>query len=112
MSLLHPVPCGSRRLATLIGLSAVVTIFYLLSFAFRFLLTWKGSHHSVDVSVTDEEVRALRATRTCPSIPCWCRCIGRAEVLPILIHSMRRMDYPLAKLDVKLVLEAGRSGDD
>ena len=90
--------------ATLIALSAVVTFFYLLSFAFRFLLTWKGSHHSVDVSVTPEEVAALTA-EDMPVYTVLVPMYRESEVLPILIHSMRRMDYPLAKLDVKLVLE-------
>ena len=90
--------------ATLISLSAFVTIFYLLSFGFRFLLTWKGAHHSVDVSVTEEEVAALKP-EDLPVYTVLVPMYREAAVLPILVHSMRRMDYPLAKLDVKLVLE-------
>ncbi|MCX7374249.1 MAG: glycosyltransferase [Alphaproteobacteria bacterium] len=89
---------------TLITLSAAITLFYLLSFGFRFLLTWKGAHHSVDVSVTDEEVAALKP-EDLPVYTVLVPMYREAEVLPILVHSMRRMDYPLAKLDVKLVLE-------
>ncbi len=89
---------------TLITLSAAITVFYLLSFGFRFLLTWKGAHHSVDVSVTDEEVAALKP-EDLPVYTVLVPMYREAEVLPILVHSMRRMDYPLAKLDVKLVLE-------
>lgn len=90
--------------ATLVSLSAFVTLFYLLSFGFRFLLTWKGAHHSVDVSVTDEEVAALKP-EDLPVYTVLVPMYREHEVLPILVHSMRRMDYPLAKLDVKLVLE-------
>jgi cellulose synthase/poly-beta-1,6-N-acetylglucosamine synthase-like glycosyltransferase len=89
---------------TLITLSAAITMFYLLSFGFRFLLTWKGAHHSVDVSVTDEEVAALKP-EDLPVYTVLVPMYREHEVLPILVHSMRRLDYPLAKLDVKLVLE-------
>lgn len=91
--------------ATMVGLSAAITVLYLLCFGFRFLLTWKGSHHSVDVSVTEEEIAALKA-EDLPTYTVLVPMYKEAEVLPILVHSMRRMDYPLAKLDVKLVLEA------
>ena len=47
-------------LPTAIALSGVVTLFYVLSSAFRFLLTWIGAHHEVDISVTPEELAALR----------------------------------------------------
>jgi cellulose synthase/poly-beta-1,6-N-acetylglucosamine synthase-like glycosyltransferase len=89
---------------TIIFCSGFVTVFYMLSFGFRFLLTWVGAHNDVDISVTAEVVAAL----TDEEVPVYTVLVPmyrEAEVLPILVHSIRRMDYPRAKLDVKLVLE-------
>jgi len=88
-----------------IAISAFVTIFYGLSFAFRFLLTWVGAHNDVDLSVTAAEIAALK-DHDLPVYTVLVPMYKEAEVLPILVHSIRRMDYPRAKLDVKLVLEA------
>jgi cellulose synthase/poly-beta-1,6-N-acetylglucosamine synthase-like glycosyltransferase len=91
---------------TLIAVSAVVTVVYTLTFLFRFMLTWVGADRRVDISVSNAEVAALKDfdlpvyTVLVPMYREW-------EVLPILVDSMRRLDYPRAKLDVKLVLEAG-----
>ena len=90
---------------TVVLVSGCVTVFYMLSFGFRFLLTWVGAHHDVDISVTSEEVAALQP-EDLPVYTVLVPMYREAEVLPILVHSIRRMDYPRAKLDVKLVLEA------
>jgi cellulose synthase/poly-beta-1,6-N-acetylglucosamine synthase-like glycosyltransferase len=92
-------------LTTLVAGSALVTLFYLVSFCFRFLLTWVGARHDVDISVSEAEIAALKEDEL-PTYTVLVPMYKEKEVLPILVHSIRRMDYPRAKLDVKLVLEA------
>ncbi len=92
-------------ITTLVACSTFITSFYLLSFGFRFLLTWVGAGHEVDISVTDAEIAALNPEEL-PTYTVLVPMYKEKEVLPILVHSIRRMDYPRAKLDVKLVLEA------
>ncbi len=89
---------------TLIAGSALVTVFYLLSFCFRFLLTWVGARHDVGIAVADHEIEALKPEEL-PTYTVLVPMYREKEVLPILVHSIRRLDYPRAKLDVKLVLE-------
>jgi glycosyltransferase involved in cell wall biosynthesis len=87
-------------------LSTIVQVLYLVSFAFRFLLTWVGAHRRMDVTVSDAELAAMDEA-SLPTFTVLVPMYKEAEVLPILVESMRRLDYPRAKLDVKLVLEAG-----
>ncbi len=94
-----------RPLSTAILLSAVVTVLYSGSFLFRFLLTWVGAHRRMDVTVSATEVASLDEAEL-PSFTVLVPMYKEADVLPILVESMRRLDYPRAKLDVKLVLES------
>lgn len=90
---------------TLVALAAVVSFFYLLSFAFKFLLTWLGSSRKIDVQVTHHEV-SLISDSSLPIYTILVPMYREARVLPLLIDAIRKLDYPKAKLDVKLVLEA------
>jgi len=94
-----------RPLETAILLSSAVTVLYTGSFLFRFLLTWVGAHRKMDVTVSHAEVAALDDAEL-PIFTVLVPMYREAAVLPILVESIRRMDYPRAKLDVKLVLEA------
>jgi len=96
--LLAPLP-------TAIILSSVITVLYTGAFLFRFLLTWVGAHRRMDVTVSPAEVAALDDADL-PVFTVLVPMYREAAVLPILVESIRRMDYPRAKLDVKLVLEA------
>lgn len=88
-----------------VAVSLVTSILYIASFAFRFLLTWVGADRRVDVVVTRSEVAALR-DEDLPVYTILVPMYREKAVLPILVESIRRLDYPRAKLDVKLVLES------
>jgi len=92
-------------LRTLMLLNAAMTAFIVFTFGFKFLLAWVGSDRSIDLKVTDEEVRALDEA-TLPTYTILVPMYKEPEVLPILASALRRMDYPLSRLDIKLVLEA------
>ncbi len=90
--------------ATLIALNALLAVFFLLSFGLRTLLTWVGAHRSIDVKVTPHMVQELD-DRDLPVYTVLVPMYKEPDTLPILSAALRRMDYPLSKLDVKLVLE-------
>lgn len=92
--------------ATLIAVAGFVSLLYLLTFLFKFLLTWVGANRRIDVQVRDEEVAALDDA-SLPVFTILVPMYKEAEVLPLLTRSIRELDYPKSKLDVKLVLEAG-----
>jgi len=92
-------------LLTLILLNTAMTAFIVFTFGFKFVLAWVGSDSSIDFKVTDQEVRALDDS-TLPPYTILVPMYKEPEVLPILASALRRMDYPLSRLDIKLVLEA------
>ncbi|MDD2704029.1 MAG: glycosyltransferase [Acidocella sp.] len=91
---------------TLVVLSALISSLYAALFLFRGVLTLIGSGRRVDLSVSPAEVATLQDADL-PIFTVLVPMYRESEVLPILVASIRRMDYPRTKLDVKLVLEAG-----
>jgi cellulose synthase/poly-beta-1,6-N-acetylglucosamine synthase-like glycosyltransferase len=91
---------------TLVVLSALISSLYAALFLFRGVLTLIGSGRRVDLSVSPAEIAALQDADL-PIFTVLVPMYRESEVLPILVASIRRMDYPRTKLDVKLVLEAG-----
>ncbi len=89
---------------TLIILNVCVSIFFLLNFGMRALLVWVGGAPEIDIKVTDQDVTGM-VDRELPTYTILVPMYKEAAVLPKLTAALRRMDYPLAKLDVKLILE-------
>jgi cellulose synthase/poly-beta-1,6-N-acetylglucosamine synthase-like glycosyltransferase len=94
---LWPVP-------TLIGINAFVTLFLLLNFGLRVVLVWIGGDHKIDVKVTPQMVEELDDSEL-PVYTILVPMYKEPDTLPILSSALRRMDYPLSKLDIKLILE-------
>jgi cellulose synthase/poly-beta-1,6-N-acetylglucosamine synthase-like glycosyltransferase len=94
--------------ATLIALSGLMGLFYLGSLAFRGLLVLAGAGRDPvrrDRALA-EEAAALPESAL-PSFTILVPMFREPEVLPILVHALRSLDYPAAKLDIKIVLEEG-----
>lgn len=92
---------------TALALVAGMSVFYLGNFLLKATLVWYGADaRAVDRKVTDAEVAALEDDDL-PVFTVLVPMYKEPEVLPILAAALRRLDYPLAKLDIKLVLEAG-----
>jgi glycosyltransferase XagB len=89
---------------TLIALNVAMSVFYLGNFAFKGLLVLFGG-----VRVSDEtiaiEARALRDDEL-PVFTVLVPMYNEPAMLPMLAQALRSLDYPLGKLDIKLVLEA------
>jgi glycosyltransferase XagB len=89
---------------TLIGVNFAVSLLCFMGFGLRAVLTWSGSSHVAARRVTKAEVRALKDA-DCPFYTVLVPMYKEPEVLPILVAALRKLDYPRAKLDVKLLLE-------
>jgi len=90
----------------LIILSGAISALYVALFLFRAFLTIIGSGRRVDISVSKAEIDRLTDAEL-PVFTVLVPMYHEAEVLPILVASIRKLDYPLSKLDIKLVLESG-----
>lgn len=89
---------------TLVVINLLISIFLLLNFGMRATLSWVASDVHIDVKVSDEEVAEL-ADADLPTYTVLVPLYKEPEVLPIITESVRELDYPLSKLDIKLILE-------
>jgi len=85
-------------------LMAIATATYLATIAHRVTAVRSALRHSPMMSVTDEEARAVPdhlLPTYCVLVPAF----GEPEVVPDLIRSLERLEYPRERLVVKLLLE-------
>lgn len=85
--------------------NALATLFFLVFSIYRMRLVWLAVSEQLDVPVSREELAALD-DRSLPIYTILVPIYREASVLPNLMRSISSLDYPLAKLDVKLLLEA------
>jgi cellulose synthase/poly-beta-1,6-N-acetylglucosamine synthase-like glycosyltransferase len=91
---------------TLIVLNIAISIFYLGNFVFKGILVSIGGGRTVDIDqAIAVEARALR-TEELPVFTILVPMFREAAMLPQLARALRGLDYPLGKLDIKIVLEA------
>ncbi|MEN9279155.1 MAG: glycosyltransferase, partial [Thermostichus sp. DG_1_5_bins_95] len=88
---------------TLTLLVSLVNLFYISSIAYKFLLSLVGSNDQAHY-ITDAEVAALD-DRSLPIYTILVPVYNEPEVMPILIGSLAKLDYPHEKLDVLILLE-------
>jgi cellulose synthase/poly-beta-1,6-N-acetylglucosamine synthase-like glycosyltransferase len=93
-------------IATLVAVNVVMSLFYLGNFVFKGILVSVGGGRSAD----QDEIIAIAARQlTDDDLPVFTVLVPmfrEPEMLPVLARSLRQLDYPLGKLDIKLVLEA------
>ena len=89
---------------TVLAVNIVITAFLVISFIFKFALAWMGSSQEIEKKVTTEEVDAVEDDLL-PMYSVLVPMYNEPEVLPIIVNSLRNLDYPKEKLDIKLVLE-------
>jgi glycosyltransferase XagB len=94
-------------IATLITLNVAFGLFYLGNFIFKGVMISVGGGRSatIDESIAIE-ARALRE-EDLPVFTVLVPMFREAAMLPTLAQGLRNLDYPLGKLDIKIVLEAG-----
>ncbi len=93
-------------IGTLIALNVLMSLFYLGNFLFKGILVSVGGGRSVEA---DEAVALAARELTDEQLPIYTVLVPmyrEARMLPMLAQALRDLDYPLGKLDIKLVLEA------
>jgi cellulose synthase/poly-beta-1,6-N-acetylglucosamine synthase-like glycosyltransferase len=90
--------------ATLIALNIAMSVFYLGNFLFKGLLVLFGGVRVADDAIAIE-ARALSEDEL-PVFTVLVPMYKEPAMLPMLAQALRNLDYPLGKLDIKLVLEA------
>jgi cellulose synthase/poly-beta-1,6-N-acetylglucosamine synthase-like glycosyltransferase len=94
-------------IATLIVLNVAMGIFYLGNFVFKGILVSIGGGRSADVDQSVAiEAGALRDEEL-PVFTVLVPMFREGKLLPGLARALRELDYPLGKLDIKIVLESG-----
>lgn len=88
----------------LLAINILVTIFLVVSFTFKFLLVWKGSHSEVDHKIKKQDIDALKWSEL-PTYSILIPMYKEPDVLPIITKSLAELNYPQEKLDIKIVLE-------
>lgn len=91
-------------IGTLVVINFVIAIFLLFNFGMRAVLTWVGGDRHIDVKVTDHQVKMLD-DKDMPTYTILVPMYKEPEVIQYLAGSLRQLDYPLSKLDIKLILE-------
>jgi cellulose synthase/poly-beta-1,6-N-acetylglucosamine synthase-like glycosyltransferase len=93
-------------IATLIALNVAMSAFYLANFLFKGVLISVGAGRAVERDYAIEiAARALRE-EDLPIFTVLVPMFREPEMLPHLAQALRDLDYPLGKLDIKIVLEA------
>lgn len=93
-----------RPHATAVTLVALAQGAYLIVLVFRFWLMQRTAAHAAEIDITPEEIAAVDDA----SLPLYTVLVPayrEARVLPTLIRSLKALDYPKDRLDVKLLLE-------
>ncbi len=91
-------------IATLIAINVFISVFMILNFGLRVLFTWIGGDRKFDNLVTDAEVEAARDVDL-PTYTILVPMYKESESLPHLAEALRNLDYPMSKLDIKIILE-------
>jgi glycosyltransferase XagB len=93
-------------IATLVVVNLAMSLFYLGNFVFKGILVSVGGARSADRDETIAIAARLLSDDELPVFTVLVPMFREPEMLPMLARSLRQLDYPLGKLDIKLVLEA------
>lgn len=92
-------------IGTLVVLTTLATFVYLITLWHRVHLVRIGLTDDSSVQVADEDARAV-PDEDLPVYTVLVPAYGEPEVLPDLVASLARLEYPRDRIDVKLLLEA------
>lgn len=98
---------ATAPIATLIVVNGFLSLFYLGNFIFKGALVAVGggrqTARNYEIEIAARNLREDELPVFTVLVPMY----REAAVLPRLAQSLRALDYPLGKLDIKIVLEAG-----
>ncbi len=87
---------------TLLLLNGIFTLFYLLSTLQRIVVIQTALCKDAEIHVSPEEIAKITEW---PKYIILLPLFHEAEILPHLIQSLRQLDYPAEKLDIRLLIE-------
>ncbi|CAH1223973.1 hypothetical protein PAECIP111893_05058 [Paenibacillus plantiphilus] len=90
--------------ATLLTVNLIIQLFYFVMSSFKFTVILFGSRRNSQFRYTPEEIAAIDE-RELPVYTILVPMYKEAQVVPHLLHNLERLDYPKAKLDVRLLIE-------
>jgi glycosyltransferase XagB len=93
---------GHTTVVTLLG---IVALFYLATLLFRLLAMERAFRGPALIRISDAEARAVPASQL-PMYTVLVPAYREAEEIAPLLDALKALDYPEAKLDIKLLLEA------
>jgi len=91
-------------MSTLIALNIAIQIFYFLMTFLKFVIIMYGSRTGAQYRFSDEDVQNLDE-RELPIYTILVPMYKESEVIPQLLVNLEKLDYPKAKLDVRLLIE-------
>jgi cellulose synthase/poly-beta-1,6-N-acetylglucosamine synthase-like glycosyltransferase len=90
---------------TMIAITAIVTLIYAMLSGFRLYMAARSLSHRVGTEISAHELARLDPHQL-PVYTILIPLYHEASLLPTIIRAMEALDYPRAKLDVRLLLEA------
>ncbi|MER3450395.1 MAG: glycosyl transferase [Chloroflexota bacterium] len=87
-----------------VGLIVLVTLAYGIISAYRLYLVGRALGSTSEVQVTPDDLKNLDE-RTLPEYTVLVPLYRETEVLPALLRALAALDYPAAKLDIKLIFD-------
>lgn len=89
---------------TLVGIIATLTSLYFIDLLFSFFLVYRSFSKSPEIKISEEEIKAVPESAW-PKYTIFCPLYKEWEVLPQFVTAMSRLDYPVNKLQIMLLLE-------
>ncbi|WP_325050177.1 GspE/PulE/PilB domain-containing protein [Cohnella faecalis] len=90
--------------ATIVLVNVLVQIFYFFMTLFKFMIIMYGSRSGAQYRFTDEQIKSIDE-RDLPPYTILVPMYKESGVIPQLIRNLEKLDYPKAKLDVRLLIE-------
>jgi len=89
---------------TLLALNIAAALIYLSISIFRFTIALSGGARQDLIAISADEIAALDDSQL-PVYTILIPVFREKKVLPVLLASLKKIDYPASKLDIKLLLE-------
>jgi cellulose synthase/poly-beta-1,6-N-acetylglucosamine synthase-like glycosyltransferase len=97
---------ASAPVGTLIALNVLMSVFYLGNFLLKGILVAAGGGRSAEADHAIAVAARALSDEELPVFTVLVPMYREPRMLPLLAQALRDLDYPLGKLDIKLVLEA------
>ncbi|MCH7408896.1 glycosyltransferase [Belliella sp. DSM 111904] len=92
-------------IGTAITINIVLNLLLFISISFKFVLTLYGSKFEVAKKINPDELEAID-DKELPFYTILLPVFKESEVIHKLVYNLKNLDYPLEKLDIKLLIES------